>query len=77
MMVLRTAGRGQHEGQQFVQAGRGMSAELDHRVRLAAFQWLQAQMDVVGEVLPRSLLAEGFVRDCLSRQRTPSCGMTI
>ena len=33
----------------------------DHRVRLAAFQWLRAQMDVHGEVLPRSTLAEGFV----------------
>jgi putative restriction endonuclease len=37
--------------------------QLDLRVRLAAFQWLQAQMDVHGEVLPRSLLAEGFVLD--------------
>ena len=40
-----------------------MSAELDHRVRLAAFQWLRAQMDVIGEVLPRSVLAEGFLFD--------------
>ena len=38
-----------------------MSDQLDQRVRLAAFQWLRAQMDVIGEVLPRSLLAEGFV----------------
>ncbi|MEO6579106.1 MAG: hypothetical protein ABIO99_09455 [Candidatus Limnocylindria bacterium] len=38
-------------------------SELDHRVRLAAFQWLRAQMDVHGEVLPRSVLAEGFVHD--------------
>lgn len=38
-----------------------MSQERDHRVRLAAFQWLRAQMDVIGEVLPRSLLAEGFI----------------
>lgn len=37
--------------------------ELDQRVRLAAFQWLRAQMDVHGEVLPRSILAEGFVVD--------------
>jgi putative restriction endonuclease len=34
--------------------------ERDHRIRLAAFQWLRAQMDVMGEVLPRSLLAQGF-----------------
>ena len=37
-----------------------MTNELDQRVRLAAFRWLRAQMDVIGEVLPRSLLAEGF-----------------
>ena len=40
-----------------------MSDELDQRVRLAAFQWLRAQMDVIGEVLPRSVLGEGFVLD--------------
>lgn len=38
-----------------------MSEQHDHRVRLAAFRWLRAQMDVVGELLPRSVLAEGFV----------------
>jgi hypothetical protein len=38
-------------------------AEQDHSVRLAAFQWLRAQMDVVGDVRPRSLLAEGFTFD--------------
>lgn len=37
--------------------------ELDRRVRLAAFQWLRSQMDVHGEVLPRLVLAEGFVFD--------------
>ena len=42
---------------------RFVSGELDRRVRLAAFQWLRAQMDVHGEVLPRSILAEGFVLD--------------
>jgi putative restriction endonuclease len=40
-----------------------VSAELDHRVRLAAFQWLRAQMDIHGDVLPRSVLADGFVFD--------------
>ena len=40
-----------------------MSGELDQRARLAAFQWLRAHMDVHGEVLPRSLLAEGFTLD--------------
>jgi putative restriction endonuclease len=42
---------------------RFVSGELDQRVRLAAFQWLRAQMDVHGDVLPRSILAEGFVLD--------------
>jgi putative restriction endonuclease len=32
----------------------------DHLVRLAAFEWLRAQVDVRGESLPRSLLAQGF-----------------
>lgn len=35
-------------------------ADLDLRVRLAAFQWLQAQIDVRGDVLRGELLAEGF-----------------
>jgi hypothetical protein len=30
-----------------------MNDELDQRVRLAAFQWLRVQMDVIGEELPR------------------------
>jgi putative restriction endonuclease len=38
-----------------------VSEQLDQRVRLAAFQWLRAQMDVHGDVLPRSIVAEGFV----------------
>jgi putative restriction endonuclease len=37
-----------------------VTGEFDQRVRLAAFQWLRSQMDVHGEVLPRSTLAEGF-----------------
>lgn len=40
-----------------------MSDELDRRVRLAAFGWLRAQVEVHGEVLPRPLLAEGFTFD--------------
>lgn len=40
-----------------------MSGDLDQRVRLAAFQWLRAQMDVHGEVLARTILAEGFLLD--------------
>jgi putative restriction endonuclease len=37
-----------------------MNTELDQRVRLAAFQWLRAQIDVRGDVLPRQLLETGF-----------------
>ena len=35
---------------------------LDHdlKVRLAAFEWLQSQTDIHGEVLPRSVLSAGF-----------------
>ncbi len=48
-----------------------MSGELDQRVRLAAFRWLRAQVDVIGDVLPRSVLAEGFVLD---GERVPLLG---
>lgn len=37
--------------------------ELDHRVRLAAFEFLRLQTEVRGETLPRSVLAEGFPFD--------------
>jgi hypothetical protein len=40
-----------------------MRPDGDQRVRLASFQWLRAQMDVHGDVLPRSILAEGFLLD--------------
>ena len=40
-----------------------VSGELDQRVRLAAFQWLRAQIDIHGEVLPRTLLEAGFYFD--------------
>lgn len=33
---------------------------LDLQVRLAAFRWLEQQAQIHGEVLPRTLLAEGF-----------------
>jgi putative restriction endonuclease len=32
----------------------------DHQVRAAAFDWLQRQVDVLGDVLPRTLLLHGF-----------------
>lgn len=33
---------------------------LDARIRMAAFEWLEAQTSRHGDVLPRALLAEGF-----------------
>jgi len=33
----------------------------DRQVRIAAFEWLSEQVKIHGDVLPRSLLAEGFV----------------
>lgn len=33
---------------------------LDHRIRIATFDWLSRQIDVYGDVLPRSILAQGF-----------------
>jgi putative restriction endonuclease len=35
-------------------------ADRSAQVRLAAFQWLRAQVDVYGDELPRTVLAEGF-----------------
>ena len=32
----------------------------DLDVRLAAFQWMEAQVSLYGEVLPRTLLTQGF-----------------
>lgn len=37
-----------------------MDLELDSRVRAAAFQWLGQQRELHGEILSRSVLAEGF-----------------
>src|SRR5690554_8214593 len=38
-----------------------LPADLDQRVRLAAFRFLEEQTVVHGDVLPRSVLAEGFL----------------
>ncbi len=35
-------------------------AELDLQVRLAAFSWLSQQVTAIGDVLPRTLLQQGF-----------------
>ena len=34
--------------------------DIDHQVRIAAFKWLEEQVRIHGDVLPRSLLAHGF-----------------
>jgi putative restriction endonuclease len=44
---------------------------LDHRVRLAAFQFLEDQTQLRGEVLPRGIVAQGFV---FEGQRVPLIG---
>jgi putative restriction endonuclease len=38
-----------------------MDPEFDSRVRVAAFEWLRTQSDLYGDVLPRAVLAEGFI----------------
>jgi hypothetical protein len=43
----------------------------DRRVRAAAFDWLVGQVDLHGDVLSRSVLAEGFVLD---GERVPLVG---
>ena len=45
----------------------GMS-DIDQEVRIAAFNWLDEQVSIHGDVLPRSILAEGFV---FEGQRVP------
>ncbi len=37
-----------------------MNQSMDHQVRMAAFEWLQSQVSLHGDVLPRKLLARGF-----------------
>ena len=48
-----------------------MGSDLDHRIRLAAFRFLEDQTQLRGEVLPREVLAEGFV---FEGQRVPLIG---
>ena len=38
-------------------------ADLDQRVRLGAFEFLDQQRQLHGETLPREVLAKGFVPD--------------
>ena len=44
------------------------SIDVDRRVRLAAFNWLDEQVRIHGDVLPRSVLAQGFE---FENQRVP------
>ena len=43
----------------FVILANGMT-DTDQKVRIAAFNWLEEQVAIHGDVLPRSILAEGF-----------------
>jgi putative restriction endonuclease len=45
--------------------------EVDQRVRLTAFKWLEEQVRIHGDVLPRSILSEGFE---FENQRVPLVG---
>ena len=46
----------------------------DAMVRAAAFDWLRDQVSIQGDVLPRSLLAEGFY---IGQQRVPVVGPQV
>jgi putative restriction endonuclease len=48
-----------------------MTEAGDLRVRLAAFEWLNEQVELHGDVLPRSLLEQGFI---FEGQRVPMLG---
>jgi putative restriction endonuclease len=43
-------------------------SDIDQEVRIAALNWLDEQVSIHGDVLPRSILAEGFV---FEGQRVP------
>jgi len=38
-----------------------MNSDLDFQVRMATFQWLEDQTKIHGDVLPRTLLSDGFL----------------
>lgn len=38
-----------------------VSIDLDRRIRLVAFDWLSEQVNIHGDVLPRTTLAQGFI----------------
>lgn len=48
-----------------------MDSTHDNRIRTAAFKWLTEQVELHGDVLPRDLLAKGFIID---DQRVPLIG---
>ena len=41
---------------------------IDHSVRIAAFNWLSEQVAIHGDVLPRKLLEKGFI---FNNERVP------
>jgi hypothetical protein len=42
--------------------------DIDQKVRIAAFNWLDKQVGIHGDVLPRSILSKGFE---FENQRVP------
>lgn len=39
-----------------------MDNDIKQRVRLAAFDWLSNQIKVHGDVIPRAILAKGYLK---------------
>ncbi len=39
--------------------------DIDQKVRIAAFNWLDEQVSIHGDVLPRSISAQGFKHEGL------------
>ncbi len=48
-----------------------MDTSQDKRIRTAAFNWLSEQVAIHGDVLPRALLAQGFI---INGSRVPLLG---
>lgn len=48
-----------------------VSGDMDFQIRMAAFKWLEEQVLLHGDILPRKILEQGFV---LNRQRITLMG---
>ena len=41
--------------------GKSMNVYMDFQIRMAAFKWLEEQVLLHGDILPRTILEQGFV----------------